>query len=272
MHKTDISDSWPGLPPPPPGHGYRSLFCMKCGHRITVLIDCGHRFCPSCSRRRARRIRNRLQLLFEKTQQVPKAGFKLLTLSKANCSQLDAGVNDLVASFRRLRQRSLWKYYVIGGAFVIEIKGRPGNWHPHIHAIIYSYYIPWARLRSSWRQCSGGTAVWINAVTLDRAKGYVTKYITKPDMPSALLDDVSKSLRRFRLFTRFGSWHNIVLPKLVYETPCQRCNVSDWIVDFRYDKLFRIHGRRGPPIYYSPGSPTNRRSSFLEKRTKKPRI
>ena len=263
MNEIPIQDPPGDLPSPPPGHGFRSLFCMHCGHRITVLIDCGHRFCHSCSRRRARRIRNRLQLLFEKTAQVPKARFKMLTLSKANCKELDVGLRDLVASFRRLRQRSLWKHYVIGGAFVLEVKGRPGNWHPHIHAIIYSYYIPWQRLRSAWRQCSGGTAVWINAVTSERAQSYVTKYITKPDMPSALLDEVSESLRRFRLFIRFGSWHNIVLPKLVYESPCKVCNVSDWLVDFRWDNLFRTDSGRDPPRYYSPGSKDNRRCSFL---------
>lgn len=221
------------------GHGWRTLYCSKCGHRITVQVDCGRRFCTVCSRRRSRRIRNRLQLLFTKTEKIPKAGFKLVTLSKANCEELDAGIKDLIASFRRLRQRSLWKTYVLGGAFVIEIKGRPGNWHPHIHAIVYAYYIPWERLRSAWMRCSGGHAVWINAVSTDKAIGYVTKYITKCDVPAALLDDVGESLRRFRLFTRFGIWHNIVLPKLIFEYPCQSCGRSDWIVDFIIERAIR---------------------------------
>lgn len=220
-------------------HRWRTFYCRFCGNDIRAFIDCGHRFCPKCSRRRARRIRNRLSFLLAKNEKIPKAGIKLLTLSKANCQQLEPGIKDLVSSFRRLRQRALWKHYVLGGAFVIEIKGRPGNWHPHIHAIIYSYYIPWARLRASWRQCSGGTAVWINAVTNDRATKYVTKYITKADVPAALLDDVSTALRRFRLFTRFGSWHNIVLPKMKYETPCTRCNNSDWIPDIVIERAFR---------------------------------
>ena len=219
-------------------HGFRTLYCGKCGHMIAVRIDCGHRFCPLCSRRRARRVRNRLQALLQKNKKVPKAGVKLLTLSKANCKDLPSGIKDLVASFRRLRQRALWKHYVLGGAFVIEIKGRPGNWHPHIHAIIYSYYIPWARLRAAWRQCSGGTAVWISSVSNDRAVGYVTKYITKCDMPPALLDGVSSALRLFRLFTRFGCWHNIVLPALKFDCPCQQCNTTDWMVDFKI-----LHGK-----------------------------
>ena len=217
-------------------HVWRTLYCAKCGQSISVHVCCGKRFCPSCARRRAARVRNRLGHLLDQNKKIPKARLKMLTLSKANCSSLDAGIRDLVSSFRRLRQRALWKYYVFGGAFVIEIKGRPGNWHPHIHAIIYSYYIPWARLRSAWKQCSGGTAVWINAVTHDRAKYYITKYITKAELPAALLSDVGESLARFRLFTRFGSWHNIVLPKTHNDTPCQRCGVSDWIVDFKIER------------------------------------
>lgn len=227
----------------PLGHGWRTLHCMKCGHSIHVVVDCGNRFCAICSKRRSRRIRNRLQQLLARNEQKPRAGLKMLTLSKANCISLDDGIRDLVKSFRRLRQRALWKYYVIGGAFVIEIKGRPGNWHPHIHAIIYSYYIPWQRLRSAWRSASGGTAVWINAVSNDRALNYVTKYISKGDHPPALSDEISTSLRRFRLFTRFGTWHNITLPKLRFECPCEVCGVTDWIVDFQMERLMRAFRR-----------------------------
>lgn len=220
-------------------HGWRRIYCVFCGAWLDVLVDCGQRFCPECSKRRSRRIRNRLQLLLAKNEQIPKAGLKMITLSMPNCISLDDGIKDLVSSFRRLRQRVVWKQYVIGGAYVIEVKGRPGNWHPHIHAIVYSYYIPWARLRSSWRQCSGGTAVYINKVDGPRAIGYITKYITKADVPPALMDEVGRSLARFRLFTRFGTWHNITLPLLKYETPCTRCGRTDWVVDVEIDRRIK---------------------------------
>ena len=221
------------------GHVWRTLYCRFCGHEIKALVDCGHRFCPFCSRRRSRRVRNRLNFLLKSVKPLPKAGITMLTVSTSNCTDLDEGIKHLVASFRKLRQRSLWKYYVLGGAFVIEVKGRPGNWHPHIHAIIHAYYIPWPRLRAAWRQCSGGQAVWINAVSHDRAIGYVTKYITKPDLPPGLLDDASAALRHFRLFTRFGSWHNIPIPKMVYDTPCKNCGRCDWIVDLYIERCMK---------------------------------
>lgn len=168
----------------------------------------------------------------------------MLTLSVKNCSDLDSGIRHLISSFRRLRQRALWKRYCYGGAYVIEIKGGPGNWHPHIHAIIYSCYIPWASLRSAWFDVSGGTAVWISDISDDRAKLYVTKYLTKFDIPAAQLDLVSASLRRYRLFNRFGEWHNILIPKHVYDTPCKQCGQLDWVIDF---KISHGHWRDVPP-------------------------
>ena len=163
----------------------------------------------------------------------------MVTLSMPNSTSLDEGISDLIRCFRRLRQRVCWKQYVFGGAFVIEVKGRPGNWHPHIHAIVYSYYIPWKRLRSGWKQCSGGSAVWINKVDGAKAIGYVTKYLTKVDLPPALMDEAGESLARFRLFTRFGTWHNITLPKLKYETPCARCGRTDWVIDVEIERRMK---------------------------------
>lgn len=173
----------------------------------------------------------------------------MLTLSVANCSDLDKGIRHLVASFRRLRQRSLWKRHVFGGAFVIEIKGSIGNWHPHIHAIIHSYFIPWALLRSAWFDVSQGTAVWISDISDDKAMAYVTKYLTKPDVPAAQLDVVSASLRRFRLFTRFGDWHSILIPKHTFDAPCRECGRVDWVIDF---KIFHGHWRDVPPGEHIP--------------------
>lgn len=229
-------------------HGWRRLWCMRCGHTIDVLVDCGRRFCPTCARRRARRIQNRLQYLFDKIQIQPKAGLKMLTLSTKNCQSLEPGIRHLVSSFRRLRQRALWKHYVIGGAFIIEVKGRPGNWHPHIHAVMYSYYIPWGRLRDAWRAVSGGTAVWISNIGPSQAKQYVTKYVTKSDIPPALQDEVSDALRHFRLFLRFGAWHNIILPKLKFDCPCQHCGQVDWMIDVELNRRIKH------PEYYRPAA------------------
>lgn len=230
-------------------HNWRTLYCAFCGATNQVIVDCGHRFCPFCGKRRAARIRDRLNFLLKSCQKFPKARLKMLTLSTTNCADLDAGIKHLVSSFRRLRQRRIWQRHVYGGAFVIEIKGSPGSWHPHIHAIIYSYFIPWAALRSAWHHVSQGTAVWISDISDDRAKGYVTKYLTKPDVDAVYLDQVSTSLRSFRLFSRFGDWHSIIIPKYVYDPPCKQCGRSDWVIDW---KMWHGHWRELGPAELIP--------------------
>ncbi len=217
-------------------HRWRQVYCVFCGHTIRAIVDCGRRFCPFCSYRRACRIRPILAHLLKSSKNVPGARIKMLTVSVANCSDLDAGVRHLIKSFRRLRQRSVWKRHVFGGAFVIEITGKPGNWHPHIHVIMHSYYFPWSLLRAAWFDVSGGAAVWIADVSDSKAKWYVTKYVTKPDVPAACLDVVSAALRRYRLFNRFGSWHNIALPRSLKVHPCPSCGRYDWMVDYEIDR------------------------------------
>ncbi len=218
-------------------HEWRNIVCAHCGHEIAVLVDCKNRFCPECAPRRSARIANRLQFLVNKIQKRDRWRLKMITLSMANCSDVQKGIKQLVASFRRLRNRRLWKTHVDGGAFVIEVTGRPGNWHPHIHAVVYSRFIPWKNLWRDWKQCSGGNAVYITATSLEGAIKYITKYISKSAVPSHLWEELSIELRRFRLFQRFGSWHNIALPSRVFDYRCESCGRCDWLADVYYDHI-----------------------------------
>lgn len=217
-------------------HRWRTLTCCHCGHNIKVLIDCNNRFCPACSPRRSARIRSRLGWLIKNMQK--KTGFrlKMITLSATNCSDVQQGIVHLVASFRKMRNRALFKNHVDGGAFVIEVTGRPGHWHPHIHAIIYSRYIPWRALWRDWKQCSGGNAVWITSVAPSAAAAYITKYISKSAVPVPLQIELSEQLKQFRLFQRFGCWHNLKLPSRVYDYKCEQCGGSDWLADRDFKK------------------------------------
>lgn len=225
-------------------HQWRTLVCAHCGHEIKVLVDCKNRFCPECSPRRSARIANRLQWLINKIQKRPTWRLKMITLSMANCSDLEFGIKQLVSSFRRLRQRRLWKYNVDGGAFVIEVTGRPGSWHPHIHAIVYSRFIPWKKLWRDWKQCSGGSAVWISSVSSQGAIKYITKYISKSDVPAHLWQQLSIELQRFRLFQRFGSWHNLKLPARIMDYRCESCGSCDWLADVYYEHIQRRYAIR----------------------------
>jgi hypothetical protein len=164
---------------------------------------------------------------------------KMITLSKTNCRDLDSGVADLIRSFRRLRQRRLWKDHVDGGAVVIEIKGNPGFWHPHLHILCWSRWLPWLQLHAAWKSVSDGLGCYIQNVGQDTAIRYVTKYVTKTDLPDRDQQAVGKVLIRYRLFQRFGSWHHIFIPKLKSDYPCPNCGESDWICDWQLDRIAR---------------------------------
>ncbi len=220
-------------------HAIRRLFCSHCGFTINAPIDCGDRFCQVCAPRRAFRVRNRLQWILDNTRPKPGYMLKMITLSVANSSDLEKGVKTLVISFRRLRQRRIWKDHVQGGATIIEIKGRPNNWHPHLHILCYSRWIDWHKLQPAWASCSGGLACYISNIKSDTALRYVTKYITKADLPEFLEYSVGKVLSKYRLFQRFGDWHSLSIPKKLFDYPCPSCCKIIWVSDIQIDKAIR---------------------------------
>ncbi|MCW7072266.1 MAG: protein rep, partial [Methanophagales archaeon] len=133
-------------------------------------------------------------------------------------------------SFRRLRQRAIWKNAVDGGCYVLEITGVPGNWHGHIHAVIYSRWMNWDKLLKVWIKVSGGRGVWIQNIPPSVAKNYITKYITKP---AGISDEAAAELefeiKGYRLFNPFGSWYNRNLEYRAEPYHCPRCGRTHWI-------------------------------------------
>jgi len=122
-------------------HEFRRIICTVCGQVLDIPVYCGDRFCPVCSVSRSIRTRSRMQWLVDHQPKLHAHAFYFWTFSLKNCQDLPKGIAQLQKSFRKLRSRQYWKTHVEGGAFVIEIKGRPGDWHPHIHVIVYSTYM-----------------------------------------------------------------------------------------------------------------------------------
>lgn len=221
------------------GHEWVTIYCEKCGHDHKIRKTCSFRFCPFCSKTRALKIRKRLRFILDQHPPVTPQTLKMITLSTKNCLDLRAGIKHLVASFRRLRQTKNWKFHVSGGATIIEITGKKGNWHPHLHILCYSRYYLFKDLLSQWKTCSGGSAVWISAIPKGKAEGYVTKYITKTEILPEDQAFVSDEIKRVRLFQRFGLWHSFVIPKTKCDLPCPVCGEIMWISMWQIDKMFR---------------------------------
>lgn len=192
-------------------------------------VFCGDRFCPVCSVIRRARVRRRLEWLIKCLPVKPEFRFRHLTLTIASQGDLRKMIQKLQADFRRLRQRAYWKLHVDGGAFVIEVTGRPGAWHAHIHAVIWGYWMKWEIIQQLWKKISHGTGCYITHIPTSAVVGYLTKYLSKPESPDIVTADISCALSGMRLFAPFGSWHNLNKLYVKPVHPCSKCGHTAWM-------------------------------------------
>lgn len=193
------------------GVGYWVLQSRTDTNTFKVVPDfCHDRFCEPCAAARSRTIANNVARL------LPDRPLRLLTLTiRSTPDPLGVCVDRLLKSFRRLRGRVFWKDRVRGGASFLEFTRNPatGYWHPHLHVLLDSVFIPVAALRDQWLQVTGDSYVLDISLIRSKARAtaYIAKYATKcltPDLtadPDALVE-VIKDLRGRKLVQAFGTW------------------------------------------------------------------
>jgi len=209
-------------------HSFVTLVCEHCGATIRIPNYCGNRFCSVCSKPRQARIRRRIISVLHQVQPRRYDSLKLLTLTIPRRQPLRNGVDQLLTSFRRLRQRKFWKKNVRGGAYFIEFKHSPAGWNPHLHIILESSFIPVKKLSELWSKVSPGKIVDIRKISQGSVVNYVTKYVTKADVPEPLQLQASEVLANRRLFTLFGTWGRIKLEPIPDEHACNNCGQTCW--------------------------------------------
>lgn len=215
----------------PEEHEYRRFFCTGCGHVIDAPVYCGNRFCPVCTKRRQFRVRQRLTHMMGFIKESHPYSLKHLTLTIPNQKSASKAARQIVSAFRRVRRRELWKRYVKGGAFVIEATGESGNWHVHVHAIIESKFFPWEQLHALWMEVSPGRGVFLQKIPVGKVIAYLTKYMTKTDVPQSDVDELAAALKGFRMFQPFGSWHRLPAAPPLKAMKCPSCGTSNWLPD-----------------------------------------
>lgn len=215
-------------PTKPAFHTFRSFGCSACGYAFRAPVSCGNRFCDVCHSARSRNIRAKLRSLVISVDLEKGERFRLLTLSITNTPDLQQQSRILLQSFRKLRQRQYWRSKVSGGAFVLEVSGAPGNWHLHIHAIISAKFMSYKLLQKHWRKCSGGKGCHLKTVPKHAIIGYLTKYLTKSDLPVYAQNEASEALKGTRLFNPFGSWYAVCRNVKPIEFVCPKCGEVSW--------------------------------------------
>jgi hypothetical protein len=158
----------------------------------------------------------------------------MLTLTTAHsalplCEQIDG----LYASFRRLRASKLWQANRPKGYAVLEItyNAERCEWHPHLHLLADTPYMPHDKLRNAWTAATKGTASIVdirrvNRRDVERYEHYLTDYLTKPAdstilNSTPLLTEWIDGLTHRKVLIRFGR------PKLADE-PAKPVDPQDW--------------------------------------------
>lgn len=213
-------------------HSWRHYTCAGCGYEIDAPVCCGDRFCHVCNHRSRHRTYLRLEQICATAHSLSSKRIRFITFTQQTVPCVFDGVEKIVASFRRLRQTRWWKRHATGGAYVVEVTFSEGKWHCHIHALIQGEFMPQHALAAMWKKVKGGTVVDIRAIKAKSGlQGYLMKYITKTAVPDEHRATAASALKHLRLFSVFGSWHDIhvALPKVT--TPCPHCHSTTWYPD-----------------------------------------
>lgn len=141
---------------------------------------CNQRWCPMCQKTKRWIITNSVSEWVQKTQ-YPK--FITLTL-KSSTSSLEFQVKRLYESFKVLRRKKIWKQSVRGGVwfFQLTMNKDTGLWHPHIHILVESDYIPRKKLSDEWLKvtCDSMIIDIRKVADPEKAAEYVARYATVP--------------------------------------------------------------------------------------------
>ena len=229
-------------------HKYLAIMCTCCGKHFDVPVYCGDRFCDICSYSRHGRVRKRLGWLISRYVPTKGSFLKHLTLTIPNQENLPKMLRSLLKAFRSLRQTAYWRNHVKGGAFVIEITGKTGSWHGHLHIVLDSTYMKWSVLRDLWIKYSGGRGVWINAIPPSQALSYLTKYLSKPEVSDQDLSEVNASLKGFRLFQPFGTWFAVNQTYVNPPAQCSSCSSESSFITYREVQGFGLFWHWGTNI------------------------
>lgn len=209
-------------------HQFTTLQCKSCGFLHTVPVYCGNRFCEVCSKPRMMRIRHRLKDMMDKIDLQKNEYFSHLVLTIRSQSDVKEMCKFIVSCFKKLRTRSIFKKNTLGGAYVLELTYSDSGWHVHLHVILHNYYISQAELLSAWRSICGKGGVFIKSIPKKAIINYLSKYMCKIELTGSLREEASLALKRLRLFTVFGLWHDLIPSWTKIPFECPDCGNVCW--------------------------------------------
>lgn len=141
---------------------------------------CNQRWCPMCQKTKRWIIQSSVKAWAAKQ---PHLKFLTFTL-KSTADSVEDQVSHLYKSFIKLRRTAFFKNKVRGGVwfFQITVNNSTGLWHPHIHVLVDSDYIPKRILKNAWLKITlDSHIIDIRKVSSpEKAAEYVARYATIP--------------------------------------------------------------------------------------------
>lgn len=184
-------------------------------HRLRACY-CKNRHCQPCAKAKANLIARNLR---NELANKPKHQHRFITLTlRHTTTPLADQIKKLYRSFKKLRNRPLWKKSQDGGAFMLEVKHTKTGWHPHLHIISAGRFINKFELSREWREVTGDSEI-VDVRSIDREKDvvhYVCRYVAKGSaveiwQTPELADEFVISTRHVRACQTFGTWRGFRL-------------------------------------------------------------
>ncbi len=186
------------------------LSVSKSSRRVIVLSNsCRLRWCPLCSANKAHRMSDAMSQWL-KVHPRP----KLLTLTlKHSDDSLDKQITRLYSAFREFRRIKYFKENIRGGIWFFQVKWIEftQQWHPHLHCIMDSEYLPHEAIKQHWKRITGDSDI-VDIRVIRKAKlaaDYVARYAARPaklaDLSPAQRMEVFDALHGRRLCGKWGT-------------------------------------------------------------------
>lgn len=221
------------------------LLCGSCGGAFKdIQQTCGKRFhCVYCRKLWMVETKKRFMPVLKHMREcaaqksVRDAGYRvrMITLTVKNGPDLGERVKHLEHSFKKLKQRAIWKENVQGGLRVLEVtKDKNGNWHPHYHLVVLSKWVGHSDLVDAWEKITKDSKV----CDIREVKGddiavacELFKYTLKDvNLELADRDMVALLLKGKRLVVTLGSEYKRLEHEAARVAPCECCGKSHWVM------------------------------------------
>ena len=184
---------------------------------------CCMRICPLCEGKRQQVLKERFDFFLSKIESPMLWTFTLKSspYSLAECH------SRIVRAFAFLRKMPVWAENVAGGFWVFEatFNQNTGQWHPHLHVIVDSRFVPVNALRQCWQMVTKDSHVihFRHIYHRDEAADYLAKYISKGIRDVPMSDDrfveFTAGCKGLRFWATFGSLYKLRLDPTPIDPP-----------------------------------------------------